>query len=53
MKCSEQVKLAGLKSLRRFSEITEVPESTLKVWQKSKPKLFEILLKGAVSYGDN
>ncbi len=49
MKCSEQVKAAGLKSLRQFSEITGVPESTLKVWHKTKPKLFKILLKGATS----
>jgi len=53
MKCSEQVKLAGLKSLRQFSEITEVPESTLKVWHKTKKKLFEILLKGAKSEQDD
>ena len=48
MKCSEQVKLAGLKSLRHFSEIVEVPETTLRDWSKNKPRLFEVLLMGAV-----
>jgi hypothetical protein len=48
MKCSEQVKLAGLKSLCQFSEITGVAETTLRDWCKNKPKLFKIVLKGAV-----
>jgi hypothetical protein len=48
MKCSEQVKLAGLKSLCQLSEITGVAETTLRDWSKNKHKLFEIVLKGAV-----
>jgi hypothetical protein len=38
MKCSEQVKLAGLKSLRQFSEITGVPKQTLTDWYNGKKK---------------
>ncbi len=46
MKCSEYLKSKGVKSLRSFSEETGVPESTLKVWYKTKRKLFETLVKG-------
>ena len=53
MKCSEEVKLAGVKSLRQFSEITGVPVTTLRDWHKNKKKLFEILLKGSVSNNVN
>jgi hypothetical protein len=57
MKCSEQVKLAGLKSLRQFSEITGVPKQTLTDWyndvegrpnHKSRKKAFMMLLDSAV-----
>jgi len=47
MKCSEQVKLAGLKSLRQFSEITSVPVTTLQDWHRNKEKLFKMLLDSA------
>jgi len=49
MKCSEQVKLAGLKSLRQFSEITGVAVTTLRDWHRDKQRLFEVVLIGAVS----
>jgi len=47
MKCSEQVKNAGLKSLRQFSEITGVPVTTLQDWHRNKEKLFKMLLDSA------
>ena len=47
MKCSEQVKLEGLKSLRQFSEITGVPVTTLQDWHRNKKKLFKMLLDSA------
>jgi len=50
MKCSEQVKLAGLKSKNQFSEITGVAGSTLSDWHRDKPRLFELLLLGTVEY---
>ena len=48
MKCSEEVKSAGLKSLVQFSEITDMPVTTIRDWHKNKYKSFCVLLKGAV-----
>ena len=48
MKTSEKAKAAGLKSLTELSEITGVSLQTLTNWSKNKPKLFNIVLKGAV-----
>lgn len=50
MKCSEQIKKAGLKSKNQFSEITGVSTSTLSDWHRDKPRLFELLLLGTVEY---
>lgn len=48
MKPSEQVKSAGLKSLKELSDMTEQSPQTLMNWHSDKPKLFEIVILGAV-----
>ena len=48
MKASEQVKAAGLKSLSELAEISRQSPQTLINWHKNKPKLFDLVLKGAV-----
>ena len=48
MTASEAVKQAGLKSLAELSEISGVSFQTLNNWFNSKPRLFELVLKGAV-----
>jgi len=45
---SVQCKLAGLKSLADLVKISEVSEQTLINWHKDKPKLFKLVLAGAV-----
>jgi len=45
---SEQCKAAGLKSLEVLSQASGVSVQTLINWHRSKPKLFALLIKGAV-----
>ena len=49
MKPSEKCKAAGLKSLAELCEKTGVSKETLINWHKNKPKLFDIVIKGAIS----
>ena len=49
MKPSEQVKKAGLKNLAELVKITGVSEQTLINWHKNKPRLFAIVIAGAVA----
>lgn len=46
---SEQCKKAGLKSLAELCEITGVSEQTLINWHRNKPKLFAVVIAGAVA----
>jgi len=48
MKPSELCKQAGLKSLLELSEITGESVQTLNNWHKNKPRLFNLVLRGAV-----
>ena len=48
MRPSEQCKQAGLKSLAELIEITGVCEKTLINWHKNKPKLFSVVIAGAI-----
>ena len=45
---SEQCKAAGLKSLAELVRISEVSEQTLINWHKDKPRLFAVVVAGAV-----
>lgn len=45
---SQQCKQAGLKSLAELVRITDVSEQTLINWHKNKPKLFKVVIAGAV-----
>jgi len=45
---SQQCKAAGLKSLAELVKISEVSEQTLINWHRDKPKLFKLVLAGAV-----
>lgn len=45
---SQQCKQAGLKSLAELCRISEISEQTLINWHKNKPKLFDLLVIGAV-----
>ncbi len=47
MKPSEKCKAAGLKSLLELSEITGESVQTLINWHKNKPRLFNVVLRGA------
>ena len=49
MKPSEQCKAAGLKSLVALSEMSGESVQTLNNWYKNKPRLFELVLMGAVA----
>ena len=49
MKPSEKAKAAGLKSLAELAEISGESVQTLNNWHKNKPRLFELVLKGAVA----
>jgi len=53
MSPAEQAKAKGLKSLSQVSEITGVSLQTLSNWAKDKPKLFEVVLIGAVHFTNN
>lgn len=48
MKPSEKCKEAGLKSLAELSVMTRVSVQTLNNWYKNKPRLFDVVLAGAV-----
>ena len=50
MKTSEKAKAAGLKNLAELSEITGQSTQTLRNWAENKPKLFEIVLLGAIEW---
>ena len=45
---SQQCKAAGLKSLAELVKISDVSEQTLINWHRDKPKLFKLVLAGAV-----
>ena len=47
MKPSEKCKLAGLKSLAELSQISGESVQTLNNWHKKKPRVFELVLRGA------
>lgn len=49
MKPSEKAKAAGLKSLAELAEISGESVQTLNNWHKNKPRLFELVLKGAIA----
>ena len=48
MKPSEKCKAAGLKSLAELSEMSGQSVQTLTNWNKNKPLLFGLVLRGAV-----
>ena len=52
MTASEQAKAAGLKSLAEVTRLTGVSKETLTNWQRNKPKLFAVVLKGCVAAKD-
>ena len=45
---SEQAKAAGLRNLKHVSDITGQHPNTLRLWHKTKPELFEVVLAGCV-----
>lgn len=45
---SEQCKAAGLKNLEQLSQITGVSVQTLVNWSRAKPRLFQVVILGAV-----
>jgi len=45
MHCSEYIKSEGVKSLTYVSKKSGVPESTLKVWYKTKRFVFDAVLE--------
>lgn len=47
MNQNKQCKAIGLKGLGELSDITGVSHQTLSNWCRDKPKLFNIVLKGA------
>lgn len=49
MKPSEKAKAAGLKSLAELAGVSGESVQTLNNWYKKKPRLFELVLKGAVA----
>lgn len=46
---SMRCKAAGLKSLADLARISQVSEQTLINWHKNKPRLFSIVVAGAVA----
>ena len=48
MKPSEQVKMAGLKSLTEMAEAAGMSRETLINWHKERPEVFRLLLLGIV-----
>ena len=53
MSPSKKCKEAGLSSLAELSEISTVNVTTLHNWFKHKPKVFEVILEGAVLIKQN
>lgn len=49
MRPSEQCKAAGLDSFAELTKLSQVAESTLLDWHKSKQKLFALVLLGVVT----
>jgi hypothetical protein len=49
-KTAETVKKFGYKSLKQLSEITGIQTQTLRKWAADRPRLFIIILSGAVQY---
>ncbi len=47
MKPSEKCKAAGLKSLNEISQLSGESVQTLNNWHKNKPRVFELVLRGA------
>ncbi len=47
MKPSEKCKVAGLKSLNELSQLSGESVQTLNNWYKNKPRVFELVLRGA------
>ena len=45
---SEQVKAAGLSSLRELAEMVRKPPQTLRNWHRDAPELFAVVVAGAV-----
>lgn len=50
---SEQCRQAGLESLAELIQLTGLPKRTLIRWHKTKPRLFELVLKGVASEKDD
>jgi hypothetical protein len=50
MTAAEQVKRAGLKSLKQVSKMTGKPTQTLNAWHKASPDLFEIIVLGCAMH---
>jgi hypothetical protein len=50
---SKQCKAAGLKNLAELSKITTVSVRTLQNWHEHKPKLFEVVIYGALHIKNN
>ena len=48
MTASEQAKEAGLKSLVELAEMVRKPPQTLRNWHRYAPKLFAVVVAGAV-----
>ena len=46
---SQQCKQAGLKSLAELVDTTATSEQTLINWHRNKPKLFAVVIAGAVA----
>ena len=46
---SEQCQKAGLSSLAELIKLSGIAKQTLIDWHKTKPRLFELVLKGVVS----
>lgn len=46
-KCSEIVKLAGLKNLKKLADKSGIPEQTLIQWREKRAKCFRLMVLGA------
>lgn len=46
---SEQCKAAGMSSLAELVRLSQLPKQTLIDWHKTKPRLFELVLKGVIA----
>ena len=52
MKPSEKIKSAELSSAKELSEITGIHINTLFKWHKTRPELFDIIVRGAAAKVD-